>query len=141
MPNQPPNLYVSGAEWNKHNVLALLPLIRCEAGCAKCCEACHPIAVQENEIERIGHRVGVPPHYLKGTWKKIEERLWTLPQPCPFLKDDRCEIYAERPVVCKYYPLQRVTRNDGLELVGVTIGLCEAGRPIIDKLQGLQVAA
>lgn len=35
--------------------------------------------------------------------------------PCPFLIDNRCSIYEQRPVTCRYYPL-------GLAAIGVGVG-------------------
>ncbi|MCP3851535.1 MAG: YkgJ family cysteine cluster protein [Gammaproteobacteria bacterium] len=33
--------------------------------------------------------------------------------PCPFLKDDGCRVYRDRPSSCRTYPLERAVENTG----------------------------
>ncbi len=74
---------------------------------------------------------------LKRKWDKVREGLWTIPSPCPFRSVAGCSIYKDRPVVCKYFPLQRV-QHEGFEVVGISTALCDAGQKCIKYLQGLQ---
>ena len=129
-------LFVSGVKWEQKSVLALLPLIDCVLDCpALCCKESHPITVQEYEVERIAKRLEMRSGKLKRSLEPIGEWLWTLPRPCCFLKDNRCSIYEDRPVVCKYYPLQRVwLEKEGEYVVGVFTCWCDAGRRCIKKL-------
>ena len=127
------NLFVSGALWNRENVLAVLPLIQCRQ-CGACCKKCKPIVAQEYEVERIAHRLGVRPRSLKRAWEKVSDDLWSLPTPCPYRDEEKgCLIYEARPVTCKYFPIQRIDR-DGLKFIGVTIGFCDAGAEVIKRL-------
>ncbi len=39
---------------------------------------------------------------------------------CVFLKDDRCAIYGERPLICRFYPFELTTQKDGTYVFTVT---------------------
>ena len=129
------NLFVSGALWNRENVLAVLPLIQCRQ-CGACCKKCKPIVAQEYEVERIAKFLSKPPENLKRGWAKIDDWLWSLPSPCPYRDEEKgCLIYEMRPVTCKYFPIQRIDR-DGMKFIGVTTGFCNAGAEVIKALGG-----
>lgn len=61
-----------------------------------------------------------------------QERLGTdgsLPSPCPFLKNDRCSVYAERPLTCIRYPYQPGAVNkEGLPIIALASECPEACR-------------
>ena len=131
-----PNLYRSGVQWDEHSVLALLPLIDCKLPCGKCCEHPWPIRIQGYEARRIAEYIETP---LPTLLRKLEvfESDWSLPSPCPFRSDAGCAVWPARPVVCKYFPLQRVA-HEGNWVVGVFTGLCEAGQPCVEQLKRWQ---
>jgi len=131
-------LFVSPVLWNGENVLALLPLIKCEQ-CGDCCRTVTPIVAQEYEVERIAQYLGIKSRKLKRHWDKREDGVYLVPsKPCMFLKDGKCSIHPARMVVCKYYPLQRVNYK-GQECIAVS-AFCDAGSECIkwlrDKVNG-----
>lgn len=126
-------LFVSPVPWNRENVLALLPLIRCEH-CGGCCRTVPRIVAQGYEVERIARHIGVRSRKLKRSWEQRKDGQWLVPsRPCEFHKDGRCSIYPARMVVCKYYPLQRVNYK-GQECIGV-FGFCDAGSECVKWLK------
>lgn len=127
-------LFVSPVPWNRENVLTLLPLIDCKQ-CGECCRVVPRIVAQEYEVERIARHIGTRPRKLKRKWKQREDGVWFVPaQPCMFQEGNSCSIHPARMVVCKYYPLQRVSQN-GQECIGV-FGFCDAGEKCIEWLKG-----
>lgn len=117
------NLYVSGVQWDRASVLALLPLIDCK-GCGKCCAI--PRLVQPQELERIAE-------HPNGT----ADPSWVESIPCRFRSKAGCAVHPVRPVVCKYFPLARV-EHEGHEVVAVAVEYCDAGRRAIAQLQEWQ---
>lgn len=81
--------------------------IDCTA-CANCCREMKPSFSQE-DVERIAGRLGLDPKSLNDAYlernEPLEENPWqTRTTPCPFLKDNRCSIYEDRPSDCSGYP-------------------------------------
>lgn len=80
--------------------------IDCTA-CANCCREVRP-TFSEEDMKRLAARLGVSPQqfidaYLQPT--EDETNPWeTRTTPCPFLKDNRCSVYEDRPTNCKGYP-------------------------------------
>ena len=80
--------------------------IDCTA-CANCCREVRPTFNEEN-VSRLATRLGVPQQqfidaYLQPT--DDETNLWEArTTPCPFLKDNRCSVYEDRPADCRGYP-------------------------------------
>jgi Fe-S-cluster containining protein len=80
--------------------------IDCTA-CANCCREVRP-TFSEEEVSRLAIRLGVSQQqfvadYLQPT--EGEKNPWeTRTKPCPFLKDNRCSVYEDRPADCKGYP-------------------------------------
>ena len=144
------NLYASGIQWGPESVLPLLPLIACK-NCGTCCSTLHPIRVDGAGARKIADHLGLTVkelicHYRLQSMnmaldsdhpKHIRDMLdYSFPSPCPF-RTHHCEIWAVRPVICQEFPLQRWKVPEGL-VVAVTVGLCDAGRPCIDKLMEWQ---
>jgi Fe-S-cluster containining protein len=74
--------------------------------CANCCKVFHPLLKVE-DIDRLARRLRIPKRdfitqYLveyengKGCFFKLT--------PCPFLVDNACTVYPDRPDVCRSYP-------------------------------------
>ncbi len=110
----------------------------CGAGCSACCQ--YPVGLFDIDraewevirrhireawtprersefLERFERDFG--PYRLK---LRILDALMTFPLPvtsrpeglplaCPFLKDDRCSVYAARPIVCRTFGLYSVLRS------------------------------
>lgn len=87
--------------------------------CRRCRSCCHHKGIQLNpyEIARLASAIGM------GTTRFIAE-LTAEPgcylrfRPdgaCPFLGDDGCAVHADRPLVCRLYPLVRHLDEQGSE--------------------------
>lgn len=74
--------------------------------CANCCKVFRPLLKVE-DIERLARRLRIPrgdfiTQYLvqyehgQGSFFKLT--------PCPFLVDNECTVYSDRPDVCRSYP-------------------------------------
>lgn len=95
---------------------------RCDQ-CGECCRNREDIILNPFDLFRISSQLGTKPN-------EIVERYCTvyvgdssrfpvvllLPvgneKTCPFLKDNRCSVHANKPTVCALYPLGRGIRYD-----------------------------
>ncbi len=88
--------------------------------CSKCCgdtpERRRRILLLPSEAKRIGKAVKTP---LKEFCQRIGVEPFALEMKkdsmgkCVFLKDNRCQIYSLRPLVCKFFPFWLEKREDG----------------------------
>ena len=81
--------------------------IDCTA-CANCCREVKP-SFSEEEVRRLARRLGMRrwqliERYLERTEVDSENPWQTRTKPCPFLEDNRCSIYEDRPADCSGYP-------------------------------------
>ena len=81
--------------------------IDCTA-CANCCREVKP-TFSEEEVNRLATRMGTTPDKFIDTYLEAQEddgdNPWqTRATPCPFLKDNRCSVYEDRPADCRGYP-------------------------------------
>jgi uncharacterized protein len=81
--------------------------IDCTA-CANCCRQVKP-SFSEDEVMRLARRFGMKrrqfiERYLERTEVNSENPWQTRTKPCPFLKDNRCSVYEDRPADCSGYP-------------------------------------
>jgi hypothetical protein len=63
----------------------------------------------EEDVDRLARRFGIErQQFLKTYLEKSKtdgENPWqTRTTPCPFLKDNRCSVYEDRPADCRGYP-------------------------------------
>jgi hypothetical protein len=76
--------------------------------CANCCREVKP-SFSEDEVKKLAQRLGIErdqftERYLERT-EVISENPWqTRTKPCPFLKDNLCSVYEDRPADCSGYP-------------------------------------
>ncbi|HMO25361.1 MAG TPA: YkgJ family cysteine cluster protein [Tepidisphaeraceae bacterium] len=76
--------------------------------CANCCRTVHP-TFNDEDVARLSARLGVTREqfietYLQPADSDGENPWQTRTTPCPFLKDNRCTIYEDRPADCRGYP-------------------------------------
>lgn len=76
--------------------------------CANCCREVKP-TFSESDVERIARRLSMEPRQLVETYLQRSEagcdNPWqTRVTPCPFLKDNLCSVYEDRPADCAGYP-------------------------------------
>ena len=79
--------------------------INCKA-CANCCKEKSPVVLKE-ELLSISERLGISREEFENKYlEKTEEsnELIISKRPCPFLKNNECEIYDIRPENCRSYP-------------------------------------
>jgi len=81
--------------------------IDCTA-CANCCREMRP-TFSEEEIDRVACRLGIERQqfietYLERSESNSENPWQPRAIPCPFLKDNLCSVYEERPAECSGYP-------------------------------------
>ena len=81
--------------------------IDCTA-CANCCRQVSP-TLNEEEVRRLARRLGMEQKQFIDTYLKrtdpLEDKPWEMrSKPCPFLKENRCTVYEDRPGDCSGYP-------------------------------------
>lgn len=93
-----------------HDLLALLlAQVHCGACDAPCCRqnpGDKPSYLVPSEYHRLVKKYGREhfPLDIEGAY---------LPMPCPFLENNWCTIYEDRPLVCVLYPFQPGAVDDG----------------------------
>ncbi len=76
---------------------AVAPHAACTDGCSGCCY--QPVALTLQEAEVIARETGAQLQ-MPASWS-TEAAMQYVGQPCPFLRDGRCSIYRQRPMVCR----------------------------------------
>ena len=76
--------------------------------CGNCCVVTSP-TLTEAEVKRLAQRLGITDSafeskYLQPTNGEADEPWIMRERPCPFLKDNRCSVYEDRPASCRNYP-------------------------------------
>ncbi len=76
--------------------------------CANCCREVKP-TFSEEEVDRVARRVGMERQqfidtYLERSEENGENPWQTRTTPCPFLKENLCSVYEDRPADCSGYP-------------------------------------
>ncbi len=76
--------------------------------CANCCKTVHP-TLSESDVERLARRLYMDRQTFIAQFLEAEEeaheKAWrTRTTPCPFLQDNRCSVYEDRPEDCRGYP-------------------------------------
>ncbi len=76
--------------------------------CANCCRQVKP-TFSEAEVNRLAQHLGMEPlHFIESYLERAESTSgnpWqTRTAPCPFLKDNCCSVYEDRPADCSGYP-------------------------------------
>ncbi|HET6251184.1 MAG TPA: YkgJ family cysteine cluster protein [Tepidisphaeraceae bacterium] len=76
--------------------------------CANCCKVVRP-TISEEDIARLAQRLGIERQpfidaYLEPAESKAGNPWLMRTLPCPFLKDNRCSVYEDRPGDCRDYP-------------------------------------
>src|SRR5690349_4747717 len=76
--------------------------------CANCCREAKP-GFNEGEVNRLARRLTMTRQQFIETYMEHselgDEKPWTTrTTPCPFLKDNLCSVYEDRPADCSGYP-------------------------------------
>lgn len=80
---------------------ALAPVSACRKGCSHCCHENLPLL--EHEAERLARVSGKPMRRLpSASFNDMRDGMTaTHGTPCPFLVDDACSVYEDRPFYCR----------------------------------------
>jgi len=77
--------------------------VSCIKGCSKCCQKAEFIVLLPHEHKYLCDKVPEAKKYI--ITKKINgKKIYLIQQPCPFLKEDMCDIKENRPFDCRAYP-------------------------------------
>lgn len=76
--------------------------------CANCCREVKP-RFNEEEVDRLARRFAITrqqfiDNYLERSEPYSDKPWTTRSTPCPFLKDNLCSVYEDRPADCSGYP-------------------------------------
>jgi Fe-S-cluster containining protein len=88
--------------------------------CTRCSTCCRDKRIQVGpyEVARLARRLGCSTTDFAARWT-VDGEATTLSQAetgaCVFLGDSGCTIHADRPLVCRLYPLGRHLSQDGTE--------------------------
>lgn len=89
---------------------------RCNA-CSRCCRD-KIIQVNPYELARLSHGLGLPVAEVVGRYTDGGVHLRQREDgSCVFLGDAGCSVHADRPLVCRLYPLGRIVGPDSEEFV------------------------
>jgi Fe-S-cluster containining protein len=88
--------------------------------CHRCLHCCHDKRIQLNpyEVARLAQNRGVTTTDFRGSWTVDGlgvELARKETGACVFLGPEGCTVHADRPLVCRLYPLGRVVDPDGTE--------------------------
>lgn len=70
----------------------------CTKGCSHCCHIA--VALLRPEAEMLGSDLGVKPKAISGI-PHFDDFDWGYHNPCSFLINNECSIYANRPLECR----------------------------------------
>jgi Fe-S-cluster containining protein len=81
----------------------LEPFVVCKSGCSHCCRM--PTMIYLHEAKRMAQTSGrqynfVPPSPLPMALARARAFNGN---PCPFLQNDQCSIYEDRPLICRLH--------------------------------------
>ncbi len=93
--------------------------------CGKCCREM-PVHLNDDDIERL-LRIDGESLFDKMNEDEVDNYLRT---PCPYLRDDVCTIYENRPTSCRIFPFVVIRPEP-------TLLLCPLGREIYEELKKL----
>lgn len=106
----------------------IAPLTPCGSGCAHCCR--QPVAISSWEAARIakftGRKLADPVVAMPGQDNNEERRRRHAGVPCPLLRNDRCTVYAVRPLACI-----------GHHSLAADSAICDTARHPDAKVQGV----
>ncbi len=108
------------------------PDFKCIDGCVRCCtDRGMPLELTIADFERIRHNLQFTAkemfeRYCEVQWNIIPHTYTFIPSiglrfTCGFLENERCKIYAIRPMHCRLFP-ENIAIEPGLEFAGVFKG-------------------
>jgi Fe-S-cluster containining protein len=104
--------------------------------CANCCKTMTP-TFTKTDLKRISAHFGQTPDEFRKQWlHKDGGDLVNKKQPCQFLnlKDNKCSIYAIRPVDCSGFPHLTKKFKDFVHIHKQNIEYCPATYKLVEKM-------
>jgi len=93
------------------HVFAITERVWAGIDCTKCANCCREVKpeLSEGEVDRLSRRLAMTREqfiaaYLEPTEPHSDAPWRTRTTPCPFLKDNLCSVYEDRPANCSGYP-------------------------------------
>jgi hypothetical protein len=76
--------------------------------CANCCKTLHP-EFSDQDQQVVAEKLGISVEQFREKYLELTtddgESVWQIRQsPCPFLENNKCTIYENRPKNCREYP-------------------------------------
>lgn len=76
--------------------------------CANCCKTIRP-TLTDQDVDRLATRLAISRQelidkYLEKSVRDPDSPYITRTTPCPFLQDNLCSVYHDRPEACQGYP-------------------------------------
>jgi uncharacterized protein len=73
--------------------------------CAHCCRTLQ-VVVDNDDAARLAQRLGISASAFKRRYMRYDEHKegYFAASPCPFLKDNVCSVYEDRPKACRDFP-------------------------------------
>jgi Fe-S-cluster containining protein len=105
--------------------------------CGACCRNTNGEVLFPPDVEQLARRLGISKNAFKVKYTITYGGKRLLKGPCPFLVDNRCSVYEDRPIVCKTYPLNRRKIVPGHSFI--MIGGCPSGKAFVQQyVQGIK---
>lgn len=106
-------------------VKAVSAQVASKVDCTQCANCCRSLIIAPDypDISRLACATGMTTQDFKRAYMRrdFEGDMVMKQKPCPFLKNNRCSVYEDRPKLCRRYPyldeagfvenLNRVLRN------------------------------
>jgi hypothetical protein len=108
--------------------------------CANCCKAVQPILTAA-DIKRLARHVGFTTKEFGSRFLRENDEgegfVFTA-QPCPFLEDNRCAVYENRPRDCRSYP--HLHKREFVARVSQAFSNCPVCPIVFNVYEGLKPA-
>ena len=107
--------------------------------CANCCKTMTP-TYTKTDINRISKHFSLNPDEFRKKWLKKDRSgdMINKTEPCQFLNltDNKCSIYAIRPVDCSGFPhLSKKKAVDFIHIHKQNLEFCPATYKLVEKMQ------
>ena len=99
-------------------LIKLYPCKRCGNCCCRKVHG-HTVIYSEERNHLISKYPGIQGNIIRNTdvQSGIGLAEWLIMQPCKFYHDEKCMIYNDRPITCRYYPFSTLpTKQDYIEI-------------------------
>lgn len=108
--------------------------MRCRAGCSGCCGRHLTLfAVEAEHLSRaIACLPGEQAERVAGQSRRALEEPRAFPG-CPLLLDDRCAVYADRPIICRTHGVPVRVETDA----GTAVDVCPLNFEEVERLEDL----